>query len=82
MVALDITLELAPELAQEAEKRGLLTTQALGRLTTSEVERQKQIDQLFVTIDRLNEANKGDLTEVDIEAEIAAYRIAPSESLT
>jgi hypothetical protein len=74
MVSIDITLTLPDELAREARDRGLLAPEALQRLIDAEVERRRKVDRLFEIADSLAAMDKGDLTEEDIKAEIAAVR--------
>ena len=69
----EITLTLPDDIAQEAEANGLLTPETLEAIIRSEIKRRKA-DRLFEMMDHLAAADKGDLTEADIAAEIQAYR--------
>jgi post-segregation antitoxin (ccd killing protein) len=69
----EITLTLPDDLAEEAEASGLLTPGTLEQIIREEIKRRKT-DRLFDIMDRLAVADKGDLTEADVAAEIQAYR--------
>ena len=80
MVSLDITITLPDELASEARALGLLTPEWLQYVIDTEVARQRTLDQDFTLLERLPDADKGDLTEADIADEIRAYRAENSVS--
>lgn len=69
----EITLTLPDDLAEEAEASGLLAPGALEQVIREEIKRRRS-DPLFEIMDRLVSADKGDLTEADVAAEIHAYR--------
>ena len=69
----EITLTLPDDLADEAEASGLLTPGTLEQIIRDEIKRRKT-DRLFEIMDRLAVADKGELTEADVAAEICAYR--------
>lgn len=69
----EITLTLPDDLAEEAEASGLLTPGTLEQIIREEIKRRKT-DRLFDIMDRLAVADKGELTEADVAAEIHAYR--------
>jgi post-segregation antitoxin (ccd killing protein) len=69
----EITVTLPDDLAEEAEASGLLTPGTLEQLIREEIKRRKT-DRLFDIMDRLAVADKGELTEADVAAEIRAYR--------
>jgi len=69
----EITLILPDDLADEAEASGLLTPDTLEQIIRDEIKRRKT-DRLFDIMDRLAVADKGELTEADVAAEIRAYR--------
>ena len=69
----EITLTLPDDLAEEAEASGLLTLDTLEQISRDEIKRRKT-DRLFDIMDRLAVADKGELTEADVAAEIHAYR--------
>jgi hypothetical protein len=69
----EITLILPDDLADEAEASGLLTPDTLEQIIRDEIKRRKT-DRLFEIMDRLAVADKGELTEADVAAEIHAYR--------
>lgn len=73
MTTIDIKLQLPDEVAQEAAAQGLLTAATVEQLIRAELKRRKT-EQLFAIMDRLADADKGTLTEQDIDAEINAYR--------
>ena len=66
-------LTLPDDLAEEAEASGLLAPGALEQVIREEIKRRRS-DPLFEIMDRLVSADKGDLTEADVAAEIQAYR--------
>jgi hypothetical protein len=57
------------DLADEAEASGLLTPDTLEQIIRDEIKRRKT-DRLFDIMDHLAVADKGELTEADIAAEI------------
>ena len=69
----EITVTLPDDLADEAEASGLLTPDTLEQIIREEIKRRKT-DRLFDIMDRLAVADKGELTEADVAAEIHAYR--------
>lgn len=73
MTTIAMTLQLPDALAAEADAQGLLTAAAVEQLLRAELERRKT-EPLFTLLDRLAAADKGDLTEADIDTEIQAYR--------
>lgn len=72
-VAIHVDLSLPPELAQEAEERGLLSGEAFGRLLRQALRRER-VESLFSAADRLASAGMAPLTDEELEAEIAAAR--------
>lgn len=73
MTKLELTLALPDSLAQEAEAAGLLTPQAIETLLREAI-RQRQVNRLFESADRLAAVNLPPLTGAEVEAEIAAAR--------
>ncbi len=69
----EITLTLPDDLVEEAEASGLLTPGTLEQIIREAIKRRKT-DRLFDIMDRLAVADKGELTEADVAAEIRAYR--------
>ena len=74
MTILALTLELPDELAREAQDRGLLTSEKLGQVIRAEIERQRQVDRLFETMDKLAALKIPPLSSEEIQAEIRAAR--------
>ncbi len=72
MAALQITLELPDELIRQAQREGLMSSEALSELIRSALRRRKA-DELFATADRLA-ASGHSLTADDVAAEIRAVR--------
>ena len=68
----NITLSLPDELAQQAQSAGLLRPDAIERLLRDAISK-RQVEQLFSTMGKLA-ALQPALTEVEIDAEIAAAR--------
>jgi len=69
----EITLTLPDDLVKEAEASGLLTPGTLEQLIRNEIKRRKT-DRLFSSMDRLAVADKGEVTEAVVAAEIHTYR--------
>jgi hypothetical protein len=69
----EITVTLPDGLAAEAETNGLFTPDSLEQIIREESKRRKTAH-LFDRMDCLAVANKGELTEADVAAEIHAYR--------
>lgn len=68
----NITVSISDELARQAQSVGLLRPEAIEQLLR-EAMKQRQVDRLFTTIDKLT-ALQPALTEEEIDAEIAAAR--------
>jgi hypothetical protein len=69
----NITVSLPDELAQQAQSAGLLRPDAMERLLR-EAMKQRQVDDLFSTMGQLASLTP-QLTEAEIDAEIAAARV-------
>ena len=68
----EILLTLPDNLAREAEANGLLRPEFIASLLRTEI-RRRRINKLFAAADRLADLDEP-LTDVEIEAEIAASR--------
>ncbi len=68
-----LTLVLPDGLAEEAERSGLLTSQAIEALIRAEL-RQRRVQRLFEAADQLAALDMPPLTEAEVEAEIQAAR--------
>jgi hypothetical protein len=68
----NVTLSLPDDLAQQAKSAGLLRPEAIEALLR-EAMRKRQVDELFTTMGKLASL-KPQLTEAEIDAEIAAAR--------
>ncbi len=75
MTTLELKLNLPDELAQEAQRAGLLTEQAVERLIEEAVRREAG-KKLLDAMQRLRAANVPPLTEEEIAAEVKAVRAA------
>jgi cytochrome P450 len=75
MTTLELKLNLPDELAQEAQRAGLLTEQAVGRLIEEAVRREAG-KKLIDAMQRLRTANVPPLTEEEIATEVKAARAA------
>ena len=75
MTTLELKLNLPDELAQEAQRAGLLTEQAVERLIEEAVRREAG-KKLLDAMQRLRAANVPLLTEEEIAAEVKAVRAA------
>lgn len=73
MTTLEMKLNLPDALAQEAQKAGLLTPDAIERLLREAV-RRGAVDELFGVMDRLADANIPPMTMEEIQAEVDAVR--------
>ncbi|MBI3576265.1 MAG: hypothetical protein HY083_11540 [Gammaproteobacteria bacterium] len=79
MSSVELKITLPDQLAQEATTAGLLTPEAIERLLREEV-RRRAVDRLFEATDRLAAAGLPPLTDVEVEAEIQAARMARQTS--
>ena len=75
MTTLEMTLNLPDQIAQEAQRAGLLSVQAVERLIEEAVRREAG-KQLLDAMQRLRAANVPPLTEAEIDAEVKAVRAA------
>lgn len=75
MTTVEIRLNLPDQLALDAQRAGLLSDQAIGRLIEEAVRREAG-KQLLDAMSRLREANVPPLTEEEIAEEVAAVRAA------
>lgn len=75
MTTLELKLTLPDEVALEAQRAGLLTEQAVGRLIEEAVRREAG-KKLLDAMQRLRAANVPPLTEEEIAAEVKAVRAA------
>ena len=69
----EITRTLPDDLAKEAEASGLPTPSSLEQIIREAIKRCKTV-RLFEIADHLAVADKGELTEADVAAEIRDYR--------
>ncbi len=72
-VTLTLTLDLPEEIAEKAERFGILESKSIVRLLEAEIERQRRIDHLFETLDLL-QSDPNRLTPEEIDEEIRLYR--------
>ena len=75
MTTLELKLNLPDEVALEAQRAGLLTEEAVGRLIEEAVRREAG-KKLLDAMQRLRAANVPPLTEEEIAAEVKAARAA------
>lgn len=75
MTTLEVKLNLPDQIAQEAQRAGLLTGRAIERLIEEAVRREAG-KKLLDAMQRLREANEPPLTEEDIAEEVKAARAA------
>ncbi len=75
MTTLEVTLNLPDQIAQEAQRAGLLNGRAIERLIEEAVRREAG-KKLLEAMQRLRDANVPPLTEDDIDAEVKAARAA------
>ncbi len=69
-----IQITLPDQLAQEARRAGLLTTEALERLLREAIDRQQAVEELFAARDRMAAAKLPPMTMEEIQAEVDAVR--------
>ena len=79
MTTLEVTLNLPDQIAQEAQRAGLLSSQAIERLIEEAVRREAG-KKLLDAMQRLREANVPPLTEEEIAEEVKAVRAARKAS--
>jgi len=79
MTTLEVTLYLPDQIAQEAQRAGLLSSQAIERLIEEAVRREAG-KKLLDAMQRLREANVPPLTEEEIAEEVKAVRAARKAS--
>lgn len=72
-MVLELKLNLADSVAQEAQAKGLLEPHALERMLRDELKRTR-VEQLFAAADRLAAQDFPALTEAEVEQEIQAAR--------
>jgi hypothetical protein len=75
MTTLEVKLNLPDQVALEAQRAGLLSDQAIGRLIEEAVRREAG-KRLLDAMQRLRAANVPPLTEEEIAEEVAAVRAA------
>jgi len=73
MTEIRLTIELPADLADEAQRAGLLSSQSLADLLRAELERRR-IDHLFDAADQPAAQEIPAMTAAEIEAEIEAAR--------
>jgi len=73
MTRLDLKLELPDDIAQQAEKAGLLEARAIEGLLREAV-RQRALGRFLSFADRVAEAGIPEMSPEEIETEIKAYR--------
>jgi hypothetical protein len=74
MTTLEVKLILSDQLAQAAQRAGLLTGTAIERLIEEALQREAG-KQLLDAMQRMRDANVPPLTEEDIAAEVKAARV-------
>lgn len=68
-----VTVELPEEIAEKAERAGILENKSMVRLLEAEIEQQRRIDHFFETLDLL-QSDPNRLTPEEIDEEIRLYR--------
>lgn len=74
----EVILTLPDHLAEEAEANGLLKPESIAALLRAEI-RRRRVNKLFAAADELADLDQP-LTEAEVEAEIAAARMARRSS--
>jgi hypothetical protein len=74
MVMTKIEIELPEATAEAAREAGLLTPQALDRLLSDAIRRQRAADALLSIADRVTEAGIEPMSMDEINAEVKAVR--------
>jgi len=75
MTTVEVKLDLPDQVAEEAQREGLLTAQAIARLIEEAIRREAG-KKLLDAMQRLRAANMPPLTEKDVAAEVQAVRAA------
>lgn len=73
MSAVALTIELPPDLLDQADRAGLLTSQAIAELVAAEL-RRRQVERLFAIADKLAALDAPPLDDAELEDEIRAAR--------
>jgi hypothetical protein len=73
---IEITLELPDQVATQAVSANLLTPDAISALIQQELQRQREVAQLFSAFERLDAVDLPQLSEAEVEAEVNAARHA------
>jgi len=81
MSSIALTIELSPELLDEARRAGLLTSQALAELLAAEIKR-RQVGRLFAIADGLAGLDMPPLTDAETAAEIQSARVEKNNVLS
>ena len=76
MTTVELTLQLPDRLARRAKDAGLLTAERIVELIEREIERQLNIDRLFMAMDSLANVPIPPLDEESLAEEIQAVRHA------
>lgn len=76
MATYEITLRFPDTLARQAEREGLLKSEAIAKLIQAELERRRHVRDLFEVADRLAALDTLPLSEAEVEAEVQAARNA------
>ena len=76
MSTTELTVRVPEDLARDAERAGLFTSEAIEKLLRDALDRRNGIDEFFGTIDRLHTANLPPMTMEEIQAEVDAVRAA------
>lgn len=73
MGTVTVTVELPEEIAEKAERAGILEMKSIVRLLEAEIERQRKLDEFFKLLDEL-QADPDKPTEEEIMEEVRQYR--------
>jgi predicted proteasome-type protease len=76
MTRFDLTVELPDKVAAKAAAANLLTPEAISALIQQELQRQREIAELFAALERLDAVDLPQLSEAEVEAEVNAARHA------
>lgn len=71
---MQLTVNIPDPLANEAKAAGLLAPEAIEQLLREAIERRRQLDSFFGTVERLRAADIPPMSEDEIQAEIDAVR--------
>lgn len=71
---MELIVNLPDTLANEARAAGLLAPQSIEKLLREAIERRRQLEAFFTTVERLRAADIAPMSDEEIQAEVDAVR--------